>query len=41
MESISALSKKIVRTLKEEGLKKVVLKSLDYLRIEKEKKKRR
>ena len=38
MESISAFSKKIARTLKEEGITKVVLKTLDYLRIEKEKK---
>lgn len=38
MESISVLRKKIARTLKEEGVAKVALKSLDYLRIEKEKK---
>lgn len=38
MESINVLTKKIVRTLKEEGLVKVALKSKDYMRIEKEKK---
>lgn len=38
MESINVLTKKIVRTLKEEGLVKVALKSKDYMRIEKERK---
>lgn len=38
MESIHILMKKIVRTLKEEGVVKVALKSKDYMRIEKEKK---